>query len=154
MKTRNISGGWGRTRFIFWGSEGAMNKLEIAELVLDVRSLWQMYYVEGIVETEYKSDKFWAMKNDMAKLAGLDSNMRFGCPFCEYFLDPLSRCENCPLDWPKKTFSKLPPCEHKGSPYELWHNEGKTIKQARAACDGMIELCEKWLDENGIEYEK
>jgi hypothetical protein len=132
-----------------------MNKSQIGEIVLDVRSLWQMYYVEGVVAKRYNTDEFWAMKGDMAKLAGLYRSMRNGCPFCEYFYNRIDHCENCPLDWPRGMLLYLkPPCELKGSPYELWHNEAKTIKQARAACDGMIELCEKWLDENGIEYEK
>jgi hypothetical protein len=137
-----------------------MEKSQVAELVLDARSLWQMYYVEGIIAKGYiKKGYFWKMKSEMSKLAGLDQDLRNGCPLCKYFFRYLlfidkDKCEMCPLDWPRKMPSTIPPCERKGSPYELWHNEAKTIKQARAACEGMMELCEKWLDENHFSYEK
>jgi hypothetical protein len=127
---------------------------QIAELVLGARSLWQMYYVEGIIATKYKSDKFWYMKGEMAELAGFYSGMPFGCPFCEHFANKKNACRGCPLDWPiRHAVDDLPPCEHVLSPYKLWRG-AKSVKEARIYADSMIELCEKWLDENGIEYEK
>ncbi|MEJ2655573.1 MAG: hypothetical protein P8012_00045 [Desulfobacterales bacterium] len=130
-----------------------MNKSQIAEIVLDVRSLWQIYYVEGIIASKYiKLYRLWGMKSEIAELAGLCRSIKHGCPLCEYFFNEDSECERCPLDWPRKGPDHIP-CEREKSPYYFW-KKAKTIKQARSACDGMIELCEKWLDENGIEYEK
>ena len=130
-----------------------MNKQQIAELVLDSRSLWQMYYVEGIVASEYHPVDFWYMKHLMYRLAGLNGIDIFGCPFCGYFYDRRNKCPKCPLDWPKSHFQNRVPCQYKLSPYTKWENT-KTVEGSRAACESMIALNEKWLDENNIEYEK
>jgi hypothetical protein len=129
-----------------------MNKQQIAELVLDVRSLWQMYYVEGIIAFFHLCKDFWCMKSDMANVAGLDSDLEYGCPLCEYFYKNNNYCVDCPIDWPVGISARVP-CERNGSPYLQWKNS-KTVEESRAACESMIALCEKWLDENKIEYEK
>jgi hypothetical protein len=85
-----------------------MNKQQIAELILDARSLWQMYYVEGIIAHGYNFYNFWCMKNEIAELSGLDQDLKNGCPLCKYFFD--DDCKRCPLDWPRTT-SGFPPCE-------------------------------------------
>jgi hypothetical protein len=129
-----------------------MDKQQVAELVLDARSLWQMYYVEGVVALEYDKD-FWGMKYEMVELAGIGRNLKFGCPFCDHFLGAaLDGCAGCPVDWPDSSPGRFK-CERKKSPYWLW-TQAKTTEEARTYSDAMIKLCEKWLDENNIEYEK
>jgi hypothetical protein len=135
-----------------------MEKSQIAELVLDARSLWQMYYVEGVVafvDGEYPIYvNFWLMKSAMAKLAGLNKNMLNGCPFCAHFMDSNNKCRKCPLDWPNRLSNSLfPPCERIQSPYKKW-KLAESAKEARTYSDAMIKLCEKWLDENHFAYEK
>jgi len=128
-----------------------MNKQQIAELVLDARSLWQMYYVEGVVAQGYDKD-FWEMKSEMAVLAGLNEDIEYGCPFCEHFYD--EGCPECPLDWPEYAHPYYyPKCEQAQSPYRWWKH-AECIEEAETYSDAMIKLCEKWLDENNIEYEK
>jgi hypothetical protein len=130
-----------------------MEKSQVAELVLDARSLWQMYYVEGIVASEYSESDFWDMKSEMAELVGLDRNLKFGCPFCDHFIGTaLDGCSGCPVDWPDSSPGRFK-CERKKSPYWLW-KQSKTTEEARAYSDAMIKLCEKWLDENHFSYEK
>jgi hypothetical protein len=126
---------------------------QTAELVLDARSLWQMYYVEGIVASEYFKSDFWEMKSEMAELAGLDRNLKFGCPFCDHFLGTaLDDCSGCPVDWPDSSPERFK-CERKKSPYWLW-TQAKSIEEARTYSGQMIKLCEDWLDNNNITYEK
>jgi hypothetical protein len=133
-----------------------MKKSQVAELVLDARSLWQMYYVEGVVANDYYhsgwSVGFFKMKAKMVELASLNRNIKNGCPLCEYFFDFYKQCKGCPLDWPI-SYTCMTPCGRKDSPYLLWER-AETIEESLSASDAMIKLCEKWLDENNIEYEK
>jgi hypothetical protein len=134
------------------GDKVNMEKSQVAELVLDARSLWQMYYVEGVVAQDYKDDDFWDMKSEMAVLAGLNKYIEYGCPFCDHFAE--EGCSGCPLDWPKKLFDYFyTKCEQAQSPYRLWKH-AECIEEARTYSNAMIKLCEKWLDENKITYEK
>jgi hypothetical protein len=134
------------------GDKVNMGKSQVAELVLDARSLWQMYYVEGIVAFFHLCKDFWEMKAEMAELAGLDLDLKYGCPLCEYFYKDNNYCVDCPIAWHVGILKHVP-CELKGSPYLQWKNS-KTVEESRAACEGMISLCEKWLDENHFSYEK
>jgi hypothetical protein len=99
---------------------------DIAELILDIRSLWQMYYVEGVVNKyyyhrEYHVDYF-KIRAKMAELVDPDGNIKNGC--------------------------------HDINKQYLRWERAKTIEESISISDDMIALCEKWLDENNIAYEK
>jgi hypothetical protein len=143
--------------------------------ILDTRSIWQIINVDGTPVESMTGEEFWTYKNKMV-IAALGLNMEASeyrnqifsnaCPLCSLFMTfVFGNCSSCPLDWSFLPKSLRPynkgislnkykyKCGWPESPYRKWKG-ATTHELSRYYSDKIVELCEKWLDQNKVKYEK